>query len=124
MPIGTVVVDDEPLARAQLQRLRRSRVARADVPPAVVFVTAYERYALKAFEAEALDYLLNPFADSRFFRVSFLPDPSLRDRHLSRVRDLCLDASGEHEVVLRDETRLKVSRGYRDKLQAALQGGR
>ena len=40
--------------------------------------------------------------------------------NLSRVRDLCLDAGGEYEVVLRDETRLKVSRGYREKLQAAL----
>ena len=30
-------------------------------------------------------------------------------------------SGGEYEVVLRDETRLKVSRGYREKLQAALQ---
>jgi two-component system LytT family response regulator len=41
--------------------------------------------------------------------------------NLSRVRDLCLDAGGEYEVVLRNETRLKVSRGYREKLQAAIQ---
>ncbi len=40
--------------------------------------------------------------------------------NLERVRDLCLDASGEYEVVLRDETRLKVSRGYREKLQLAV----
>ena len=40
-----------------------------DVPPAVVFVTAYDRYALKAFEAEALDYLLKPYDNARFFRV-------------------------------------------------------
>jgi two-component system, LytTR family, response regulator len=37
-----------------------------DVPPAVVFVTAYDRYALRAFEAGALDYLLKPFDDARF----------------------------------------------------------
>jgi two-component system LytT family response regulator len=37
-----------------------------DVPAAVVFVTAYDQYALRAFEAGALDYLLKPFDDARF----------------------------------------------------------
>jgi DNA-binding response OmpR family regulator len=34
--------------------------------PAVVFVTAHERYALEAFDVRALDYLLKPFEESRF----------------------------------------------------------
>jgi len=33
---------------------------------AVIFVTAYDAYALKAFEVHALDYLLKPFTDERF----------------------------------------------------------
>jgi two-component system LytT family response regulator len=41
----------------------------ADMPPAVVFVTAYDEYALRAFEAGALDYLLKPFDNSRFDRA-------------------------------------------------------
>ena len=35
-------------------------------PPAVVFVTAYDRYALRAFEVHAVDYLLKPFPSERF----------------------------------------------------------
>src|SRR6204780_3015593 len=37
--------------------------------PAVVFVTAHPQYAIPAFEAQALDYLLKPFKRSRFFDV-------------------------------------------------------
>lgn len=37
--------------------------------PLVVFVTAYDEHALRAFEVHALDYLLKPFAPSRFQRV-------------------------------------------------------
>jgi two-component system LytT family response regulator len=33
--------------------------------PAVIFVTAYDRFALQAFEAQALDYLLKPFGEER-----------------------------------------------------------
>lgn len=41
----------------------------AGLPSAIVFVTAYEEYALRAFEAGALDYLLKPFDDARFVRA-------------------------------------------------------
>lgn len=37
-----------------------------DVPAAIVFVTAYDEFALRAFEAGALDYLLKPFDNARF----------------------------------------------------------
>jgi two-component system, LytTR family, response regulator len=43
-----------------LQRLQGERL------PVIVFVTAYDEYALRAFDAGALDYLLKPFDDSRF----------------------------------------------------------
>ena len=37
-----------------------------DRPPVEIFATAYEKYALQAFEANAIDYLLKPFERSRF----------------------------------------------------------
>lgn len=40
-----------------------------DELPVVVFVTAYDEYALRAFEVHALDYLLKPFDDERFERA-------------------------------------------------------
>jgi len=39
---------------------------KGDVLPVIVFVTAYDEYALRAFEVGALDYLLKPFDDPRF----------------------------------------------------------
>ena len=40
-----------------------------NVPAAIIFVTAYDQYALRAFEAGALDYLLKPFDNARFDRA-------------------------------------------------------
>ena len=41
-----------------------------EIPPApmpvTIFVTAHDRYAIRAFEAHAVDYLLKPFSDERF----------------------------------------------------------
>lgn len=37
--------------------------------PIVIFVTAYDNYALKAFDVEAFDFLLKPFKDERFYKT-------------------------------------------------------
>ena len=53
----------------QMPEMNGLEVIRAVGPrrlPALVFVTAYDAYALQAFEAEALDYLLKPFDPMRF----------------------------------------------------------
>jgi two-component system LytT family response regulator len=52
-----------------------------EVLPLVVFVTAYDQYAVKAFEAHAIDYLLKPIDDRRF------------DATLERVRRSALERS-------------------------------
>jgi two-component system LytT family response regulator len=50
--------------------------------PVVIFVTAYDQFALRAFEIQALDYLLKPFEDERFAAVI-----ERAREHLLRKRD-------------------------------------
>ncbi len=40
-----------------------------DNPPAIIFTTAFDEYAIKAFESNAIDYLLKPFTKERFNKV-------------------------------------------------------
>lgn len=68
-----------------------------ELPQAVIFVTAYDEYALRAFEAGALDYLLKPFDDARFRRAldrakDKLAHPSSRPKMSER---LAVKARGE-----------------------------
>src|SRR5215208_4190675 len=51
-----------------------------DKMPAVVFVTAYDQFALRAFEAHALDYLLKPFEAERFGKALDRVRQQLRTR--------------------------------------------
>jgi len=48
--------------------------------PGIVFVTAYDQYALQAFEVHALDYLLKPFAAKRFNEMLGRAKDQLRNR--------------------------------------------
>jgi len=163
-----------------------------DMPSAVVFVTAYDQYALRAFDAGALDYVLKPFDNARFALAlsraktrlssgvakprtperlaiksagqllfvnlaevdwieaadyyaclhvgprSHLLRRSLADLehdlentvfcrihrstivNLERVRGMTADVEGEHELLLNDGTKLRLSRRYRKQVQERL----
>ncbi|MDX1940221.1 MAG: LytTR family DNA-binding domain-containing protein [Saprospiraceae bacterium] len=110
--IRTIIVDDEPLARARIRKLleqieyvtvvgegkngRDARRLMSDYAPDlafldiqmpdfngfevlqnkdeedlpfIIFVTAYDQYALRAFDVHAVDYLLKPFDDERFMQA-------------------------------------------------------
>jgi two-component system LytT family response regulator len=69
-----------------------------DRMPLTVFVTAYDQYALKAFEADAVDYLLKPFGDRRFEQAVARAKSRLRG-----AADRCLGPN-VLELVARRET--------------------
>lgn len=49
-------------------------------PPAVVFVTAFDRHALRAFDTHAIDYVVKPLVDERFHRALDRARETLRSR--------------------------------------------
>lgn len=59
--------------------------------PLVVFITAYDQYAIQAFEARAIDYLLKPIDDVRFAAALMRVREHLRARSASAQRDRLLE---------------------------------
>ncbi len=83
----------------------------ADAVPAVVFVTAYDRYATQAFEQHAVEYLLKPFTDERFADVVEHVRRRLRERAFAtlgeRLPDL-LAGTARRQLVVKDGSRTHV----------------
>ncbi|MFD2569265.1 LytR/AlgR family response regulator transcription factor [Spirosoma soli] len=73
--------------------------------PYVVFVTAYDKYALKAFEVNAIDYLLKPFDEERFRqaidRVVSRIGPQPPSELTSLLNELLRDKADERETYLK-----------------------
>jgi two-component system LytT family response regulator len=81
-------------------------------PPAVIFVTAYDQYAMRAFDAHAVDYLLKPFGPDRFERALERAKARIGERLQPRAAELAPEARRPGEwperIVVRDGTRIHV----------------
>jgi len=77
--------------------------------PAIVFVTAFDRYAIRAFDLHAIDYLLKPFTQERFA----LALSRAKERVASRARDGNLTTLLEQVSLARRAARVAVRRGSR-----------
>jgi two-component system LytT family response regulator len=72
----------------------------ADAVPVVVFVTAYDNYAVRAFEMHGLDYLLKPFDDARFAQALVRAKDQVRARGRSPYAQRFLVRAREKFVVV------------------------
>lgn len=81
-------------------------------PPAVIFATAFEEFAIKAFEAHAIDYLLKPFSKERFIKA--LNKWRSTEKNLQHIRtNELLDAVSttpqqQNRIVLKDNGKIKI----------------
>lgn len=63
----------------------------SDRMPVIIFISAYDRYTLQAFEVHALDYLLKPFETERFQRALQRSREHLRTKRASQINHRLLD---------------------------------
>jgi two-component system LytT family response regulator len=82
-----------------------------EVKPLVIFTTAFDEYAIRAFEVEALDYLLKPFTVERF---QCAVDRAIRsrsggedtDKMTRLLRDFRSSISHVHRILIRNEGKM------------------
>jgi len=83
-------------------------------PPPIIFVTAYDEYAIRAFEVNALDYLLKPFSRERLEKaIRRAQEASSEERDLTEQLEPLLKSlteQGRHltRLAVRDQDRIRV----------------
>jgi two-component system LytT family response regulator len=83
-------------------------------PPAVIFTTAFDEYAIKAFEAHAVDYLLKPFSKDRFNKAIEKFLATAPEKHTPKQTEELLETAAsqspaQHErIVVKTGTKVKI----------------
>ncbi len=80
-----------------------------DNPPAVIFTTAFDEFAIKAFELNAVDYLLKPFSKERFDKAI---KKHLQNFTVGQTQQVVESAAHlpaqQHRVVVKDGNKIKI----------------
>ena len=83
-----------------------------DNPPAVIFTTAFDEFAIKAFETHAVDYLLKPFNQERFDRAltkwSGQQQRSIQTKTEELLETAALSPSQNQRVVVKNGSKIKI----------------
>ncbi|MBZ4188513.1 LytR/AlgR family response regulator transcription factor [Niabella beijingensis] len=79
-------------------------------PPAVIFATAFDEYAIKAFEAHAVDYLLKPFDQERFDKAvnKFLAQHKTSQTNTQELLNDVQLPSSNNRIVVKNGSKIKI----------------